>query len=119
LRRHEEEDIFGVQICGSYADTVSRAAELIERECTIDFIDLNLGCPIDVVVNKGGGSSLLTKPQRLQEIVKATSASIDTPLTLKVIPVSNFFDSNYYFPDKIAFFFSLSVSKSSLIAMAS
>ncbi|KAG0504495.1 hypothetical protein M758_4G192300 [Ceratodon purpureus] len=84
LRRHEEEDIYGVQICGSYADTVARAAELIERECTIDFIDLNVGCPIDVVVNKGGGSSLLTKPQRLQEIVRATSASINTPLTLKL-----------------------------------
>lgn len=84
LRRHEEEDIFGVQICGSYADTVARAAEMIERQCTVDFIDLNLGCPIDVVVNKGGGSSLLTKPQRLQEIVKAASASINTPLTLKV-----------------------------------
>lgn len=84
LRRHEDEEIFGVQICGSYADTVARAAELIERECTVDFIDLNLGCPIDVVVNKGGGSSLLTKPQRLQDIVKAVSASINTPLTLKL-----------------------------------
>jgi dihydroorotate dehydrogenase len=84
LRRHEEEDLFGVQICGSHADTVSRAAELIERNCTIDFIDLNLGCPIDLVVNKGGGSSLLCKPTRLKEIVKATSATIDTPLTLKV-----------------------------------
>lgn len=84
LRRHEEEDIFGVQICGSYADTVARAAELIERECTVDFIDLNVGCPIDVVVNKGGGSSLLTKPQRLQEIVRAASGSINTPLTVKL-----------------------------------
>ena len=104
LRRHEEEDIFGVQICGSYADTVSRAAELIERKCIIGFIDLNLGCPIDVVVNKGGGSSLLTKPQRLQEIVKATSASIDTPLTLKVKAVTDFLDSSYFL-NKIAFGF--------------
>lgn len=89
MRRHEEEDIFGVQICGSYADSVARAAELIESKCIVDFIDLNLGCPIDVVVNKGGGSSLLTKPQRLQEIVKAASASINTPLTLKVKLLSN------------------------------
>lgn len=105
MRRHEEEDIFGVQICGSYADTVARAAELIERECTFDFIDINLGCPIDVVVSKGGGSSLLTKPQRLQEIVRATSASITTPLTLKVSPVPYFLDSSSCFPDKIAFRF--------------
>jgi len=85
LRRHAEEDMFGVQICGAHPDTVARAAELIERECQVDFIDLNLGCPIDLVVNKGAGSSLLTKPARLEQIVRATAAAIDTPLTLKVI----------------------------------
>ncbi|CAM6022044.1 unnamed protein product [Sphagnum balticum] len=84
LRRHAEEDVFGVQICGAHPDTVARAAELIERECQVDFIDLNLGCPIDLVVNKGAGSSLLTKPARLEQIVRATAAAIDTPLTLKV-----------------------------------
>ncbi|CAK9274552.1 unnamed protein product [Sphagnum jensenii] len=84
LRRHAEEDMFGVQICGAHPDTVARAAELIERECQVDFIDLNLGCPIDLVVNKGAGSSLLTKPARLEQIVRATAAAIDTPLTLKV-----------------------------------
>ncbi|KAI9123256.1 hypothetical protein K1719_006145 [Acacia pycnantha] len=47
LRRHSSEDLFGVQICGAYPDTIARTIELIEQECTIDFIDINMGCPID------------------------------------------------------------------------
>ncbi|KAH7440070.1 hypothetical protein KP509_04G089800 [Ceratopteris richardii] len=84
LRRHHTEDVFGVQICGAYPDTVARTAELIERESEIDFIDLNVGCPIDIVVNKGAGSCLLTKPLRFKQIVTAASASMDKPLTVKV-----------------------------------
>ncbi|CAM8899073.1 unnamed protein product [Rhodiola kirilowii] len=64
LRRHPSEALFGVQICGAFPDTVARTVELIDRECEVDFIDINMGCPIDIVVNKGGGSALLTKPVR-------------------------------------------------------
>ncbi|CAA6666679.1 unnamed protein product [Spirodela intermedia] len=84
LRRHQSEDTFGVQICGSYPDTIARTVEIIERECTVDFIDVNMGCPIDVVVNKGAGSSLLTKPMRMKNIVLAACGASDVPLTLKV-----------------------------------
>nr|GME10461.1 tRNA-dihydrouridine(47) synthase [NAD(P)(+)]-like [Ipomoea batatas] len=53
LRRHSSEEFFGVQICGSYPDTVARTVELIEQECSVDFIDINMGCPIDIVVRTG------------------------------------------------------------------
>ncbi|KAE9603472.1 putative tRNA-dihydrouridine(47) synthase (NAD(P)(+)) transcription factor C3H family [Lupinus albus] len=84
LRRHESEDLFGVQICGAFPDTVARAVELIEQECTIDFIDINMGCPIDIVVNKGAGSALLTKPMRMKSIVEVASGTVDKPITVKV-----------------------------------
>ena len=77
--------MFGVQICGAFPDTVARAVELIDHECTIDFIDINMGCPIDVVVNKGAGSSLLTKPARMKSIINAASATVNTPITVKVV----------------------------------
>lgn len=76
--------MFGVQICGSYPDTVARTVELIEQECTVDFIDINMGCPIDIVVNKGAGSALLTKPMRMKGIVQAASGTVDIPMTIKV-----------------------------------
>lgn len=43
LRRHPSEDIFGVQIAGSHADTMGRTAEVIENECHVDFVDINMG----------------------------------------------------------------------------
>ncbi|KAA8546049.1 hypothetical protein F0562_020500 [Nyssa sinensis] len=84
LRRHSSEDLFGVQICGAYPDTVARTVELINRECIVDFIDINMGCPIDIVVNKGAGSSLLTKPMRMKNIIEAASGTVDKPITFKV-----------------------------------
>lgn len=84
LRRHSSEDIFGVQLCGAYPDTVARTVELINSECSVDFIDINMGCPIDIVVNKGAGSSLLTKPMRIKNIIQAASGTVDKPLTIKV-----------------------------------
>ncbi|RZC14382.1 tRNA-dihydrouridine(47) synthase [NAD(P)(+)]-like isoform C [Glycine soja] len=84
LRRHSSEDLFGVQICGAYPDTVARTVELIEQECTIDFIDINMGCPIDIVVNKGAGSALLTKPMRMKSIVEVASGTAEKPITIKV-----------------------------------
>lgn len=84
LRRHSSEDMFGVQICGAYPDTVARTVELIDRQCKADFIDINMGCPIDVIVNKGAGSSLLMKPMRMKGIIQAASGTTDLPLTIKV-----------------------------------
>ncbi|OIT27939.1 PREDICTED: tRNA-dihydrouridine(47) synthase [NAD(P)(+)]-like [Nicotiana attenuata] len=84
LRRHSSENLFGVQICGAYPDTVTKTVELIEQECSVDFIDINMGCPIDIVVNKGAGSALLTKPMRMKSVVKAASATVDIPVTIKV-----------------------------------
>ncbi|XP_043709603.1 tRNA-dihydrouridine(47) synthase [NAD(P)(+)]-like isoform X1 [Telopea speciosissima] len=84
LRRHSSEDLFGVQICGAYPDTIARTIDLIDRECTVDFIDINMGCPIDIVVNRGAGSSLLTKPMRMKSIIQAASGTVDTPITVKV-----------------------------------
>ncbi|CAL5431178.1 unnamed protein product [Camellia sinensis] len=83
LRRHSSEELFGVQICGAYPDTVARIVELIDQECTVDFININIGCPIDIVVNKGAGSALLTKPTRMKSILQAASGTIDRPITVK------------------------------------
>ncbi|KAK9749491.1 hypothetical protein RND81_02G129600 [Saponaria officinalis] len=83
LRRHKSEDLFGVQICGAYPDTVARTAEIIDLECSVDFIDINMGCPIDLVVNKGAGSALLTKPLRMKIVISAACTSSEKPIIVK------------------------------------
>eukprot|EP00298_Acanthocystis_sp_HF-20_P025581 c37697_g1_i1.p1 GENE.c37697_g1_i1~~c37697_g1_i1.p1 ORF type:complete len:391 (+),score=169.33 c37697_g1_i1:107-1174(+) len=84
LRRHPSENLFGVQICGCYPDMLARCCELIETTCIVDFIDINCGCPIDLVTDKGCGSALLTRPSRLEEIASICSQVLSMPLTLKL-----------------------------------
>ena len=50
LKRHPEEDCFGVQLCGGFGDAMARCSQLIEDNCQVDFVDVNFGCPIDVVI---------------------------------------------------------------------
>jgi tRNA-dihydrouridine synthase 3 len=58
LKRHPDEDIFGIQIAAGHADVYTRVSEVIENEgIDVDFVDLNLGCPIDVICNFGCGVS--------------------------------------------------------------
>lgn len=35
----------------------------------VDFVDLNAGCPIDIVYQRGGGAALLERPKRLSELL--------------------------------------------------
>lgn len=59
VRRHPSETMFGVQVAGSKPATLIPTAEVIARECggSIDFMDLNCGCPIDLVYRTGSGSA--------------------------------------------------------------
>ncbi|CAL8464684.1 g4219 [Coccomyxa elongata] len=84
LKRHPSEDLFGVQVCGGYADSMARCAQLLEEHTDVDFVDVNMGCPIDLVCNRSAGSSLLTKPQRIQQITRSMSSILSCPLTIKV-----------------------------------
>lgn len=84
LRRHPSEDLFGVQVCGGFADSLARSCELIERECEVDFFDINCGCPIDLVCNKGAGASLLKSTKRLESIIRCTSEVVKAPLMVKL-----------------------------------
>lgn len=43
-----------------------------------------MGCPIDLVVSKGAGSALLTKPVRIKNVLQVASGTVDKPITVKV-----------------------------------
>ncbi|EDO42155.1 predicted protein [Nematostella vectensis] len=84
VKRHSSEDIFGVQLCGAFPDTMTKCAELLQKETDVDFIDINTGCPIDLVFNKGAGSALMERKGKLQQIVQGMKSVIDIPLTVKI-----------------------------------
>lgn len=84
LRRHASEDCFGIQIAAGNVDHVGKTASLLDTHTYSDFIDLNCGCPLDLVCERGSGASLMTKPKRLGEIVNEISYRTTRSVTVKL-----------------------------------
>jgi len=84
LKRHPEEDIYGIQIAGSQVTTIARACELINEYCETDFVDLNAGCPIDQVCYKGMGSALMPKKTKLWSCLRSMTSTLDCATTVKM-----------------------------------
>lgn len=83
-KRHPSEDIFGVQICGFSTKLLAFATQVLTENIEVDFIDLNIGCPIDLIYQQGGGSALIRRTNVLEEIVKSCSTLLgDKPFTVK------------------------------------
>jgi putative TIM-barrel protein, nifR3 family len=82
LKISPEERPVAIQIYGKEVDAMVEAARLCEA-ANPDFIDLNFGCPVKKVANKGAGAGMLRNiPQMLQitcEVVKA----VNIPVTVK------------------------------------
>ncbi|NXT58592.1 DUS3L synthase, partial [Pluvianellus socialis] len=84
LKRHHTEDIFGVQLEGAFPDTMTKCAELLNQTIEVDFVDINVGCPIDLVYKKGGGCALMTRANKFEQIVRGMNLVLDVPLTVKI-----------------------------------
>ncbi len=83
LRRHAEEPIFGVQLCGRHPEVMAKAAEMAQ-ERGADFVDVNLGCPIDSVIRHGEGAALLKRPRKVEGILKAMRRVLNVGLSVKL-----------------------------------
>lgn len=84
MRRHKSEDFFGVQLAGTHPESFAKCCEIIEQNADFDFLDINLGCPIDLICNKGAGSALLERRSRLRGIVNGAVNVLDCPVTVKL-----------------------------------
>ncbi|KAG8235545.1 hypothetical protein J437_LFUL016075 [Ladona fulva] len=70
-------------LCGNNPYVLTRCAQMLEEQTEIDFIDLNLGCPIDLIYQQGAGSGLLRRENALGTIVRSMAGVLNLPLTLK------------------------------------
>lgn len=84
VRRHKCEDIFGVQLTGANPQAMASAGEILCKETNIDFIDLNIGCPIDTIFKAGAGSALMVKQNKLREAVQGLNYATTCPITVKL-----------------------------------
>lgn len=84
LKRHPEENVFGIQIAAAHPDQFTRVAELIEAHTDVDFVDLNLGCPLDLVCSKGAGAQLMMREKKLKGALEGISSVLSCPITVKM-----------------------------------
>lgn len=74
-----------IQIFGSDAATMAKAAQIITNLHQKVLIDINMGCPVPkVALRAQAGSALLKNPDRVREIVKAVVAAVPIPVTVKI-----------------------------------
>ena len=83
IRRAPDEPCFGVQLAGNQPDEMAWAAALAEARGA-DFVDVNLGCPIDHFTRMGLGAALGRQPNRVRNVVDAMRAAVKVPVTVKI-----------------------------------
>jgi nifR3 family TIM-barrel protein len=75
----------GVQLFGANPDRLAEAVKAVIDWVEPDFIDLNFGCPVNKVVSRNGGSSLLRDCPLLKKVAAAVvSAAGPVPVTAKI-----------------------------------
>ena len=73
-----------MQLYGSDADLLAEAARWAEGRGA-HVVDINMGCPVDKITKKDGGSKLLCDPDATVRLVEKVAAALrHTPLTCKL-----------------------------------
>lgn len=85
-RTNSEDKPVGMQLYGCDPELMAQAALwAVEHGATI--VDINMGCPVDKVTKKDGGSRLLCIPETAEAIVRACRRVVEpfgVPLTCKM-----------------------------------
>ncbi len=78
----EMERPIGIQIFGHDVDSMRKAAEMATK-ANPDLIDINFGCPVKKVVNKGAGSAMMKDVPKMVAITQEVVNSTHLPVTVK------------------------------------
>lgn len=82
----DEQRPVGVQLFGADGERMGEAAKKIIDWKEPDFIDINFGCPVNKVVAKNGGSSLLKDCPMLASVASGVAKAVgeQVPVTAKI-----------------------------------
>lgn len=84
VRFEEAERPYVVQLFGANPEHFVKASKIITEEVRPDGIDINFGCPVPKVQKQGAGAILMGNPKLAREVVEATLASTDLPVSIKI-----------------------------------
>lgn len=83
LRYFEEERPIAMQLLGNDPLILAEAVKKIE-DLGADIVDLNMGCPVRKVIQKGQGAALMRDPEKAAEIFRAMRRAARIPFTIKI-----------------------------------
>ena len=72
----------GIQLYGHLTDSMVEAA-LIAEEAKPELIDINFGCPVKKIANRGAGAGMLRNLPLMIEMTEAIVKSVKLPVTVK------------------------------------
>ncbi len=72
----------GIQIFGNEISSMRQATEICAKE-NPEFIDINYGCPVKKVANKGAGAGILKDIPKMISMTKEIVESTSIPVTVK------------------------------------
>lgn len=84
LERAPNESEYAVQLFGGDPGTMARAALMVADRWNPAIIDVNCGCPVPKIIKTGAGSALMKDPPKIAAIVRAMTAQVSTPITVKI-----------------------------------
>lgn len=82
LKTYPYERPIGIQIYGHIPDAMVEAAIMAE-EARPSFIDINFGCPVNKIANRGAGSGMMRYPDKMIEITRRVVEAVKLPVTVK------------------------------------
>ncbi|NSW45198.1 MAG: tRNA dihydrouridine synthase DusB [Bacteroidales bacterium] len=82
LQIFDYERPIGIQIYGNIPERMVEAAKMVE-EAQPDFIDINFGCPVKKIANRGAGSGMMKNVPLMVEITEKVVKAVKTPVTVK------------------------------------
>ncbi|HSH12361.1 MAG TPA: tRNA dihydrouridine synthase DusB, partial [Desulfurivibrionaceae bacterium] len=77
-----EERPVAMQLFGAEPEFMGEAAAYLSQ-LPIDAIDINMGCPVRKVIQKGAGCALMRQPKLAEEIINKVRANTHLPVTVK------------------------------------
>jgi tRNA-dihydrouridine synthase B len=77
-----QEQPISIQLFDCRPHFLAEAAQCAVSEGA-DTVDINMGCPVNKITKKGGGSSLLRDPKTAEAIVRAVVEAVSVPVTVK------------------------------------
>ena len=82
LNIYDFERPIGIQLYGHLTDAMVEAA-LIAEEAKPELIDINFGCPVKKIANRGAGAGMLRNIPLMIEMTEAIVKAVKLPVTVK------------------------------------